>query len=134
MKSARSGQIAKHPAKRGDVLNLKRGEYFGQTSRKRTRVISVRVTDAELAQAQQLAHAAAVDVSTYARDRLLEGSDVSRETGEILAAVGRVRELLSMCESLRLTTPRMTLRDLAQVEARVAAIDKRVLIAKALGR
>ena len=132
MKSITSQERAKHPAKRGDVLIGSGCRQNSGSARRLSSRITIRLSPPELADLELRAASLGMAVSEYTRDRLLEGSKVSRETGLVLAELGRVRELLTRFHEMN-AAGRPTETEIGHVVDRVEALDPRVLVARALG-
>jgi len=131
MKSATSQERAKHPAKRGDVLIGSGSRQNSRFGHKLERKLSVRLSLEELESLEVRAAAAGLGISAYARECLVNGR-VSRETGFVLAELGRVRELLTRFQAIS-AAGRPTQAQISDAIDHVEALDPRVLIARAMG-
>jgi hypothetical protein len=130
MKSTISETREKHPATRGDVYE-KKGRSQNCKSRPRlTHIVSLRLTPEEAAELEARAANASMSVSGLIRDRVLGGEAVSRETSLILAAVGRLRLLLTR---LRAVDEGGVEATLGQAEQWADGVDERVAAAIASG-
>lgn len=130
MKSTTSEKRKKHPATRGDVFKIEGAKPRPQNVTLRDVKMGAKFTTTESREVAARAAAAGMSVSELIRDRVLSGPGLSRETTLVLAAMGRVRLLLTR---LRAVDEGQVDSSLAEVEQWVDGVSERAATLIAAG-